>query len=159
MLWLSAVDCFGITSLLFWMLPKIRFILNWCWQWYDIGWNPTRQSAWLLIPDIKPHRGVLINVLPSINLDVVLFMQLRPTITKINDYGLDPGSGVCRNNRIVSIFNFIPKLSMFKRLTCSDMKSGQMMVMGGLLQDTSSSTQEGVSNCERDPSFRRIVPG
>lgn len=86
--------------------------------------------------------GVLINVLPSINLDKhTIAMQLRPTVTKISEYVNDPSVTFASGGTIESP---IPIVNVQEVDSVVDMKSGQLMVMGGLLQDSSTSSQEGV---------------
>lgn len=93
--------------------------------------------------DIKTvPEGVLINVLPSINLDKrVVSMQVRPTVTKIADYVNDPSVTFASGGTIESK---IPIVRVQEVDSVLNMKSGEIMVMGGLLQDSTNSTQEGV---------------
>lgn len=85
--------------------------------------------------------GVMINVLPSIDLERrTISMQVRPTITKIEDFVDDPVIGL--NGGTVP--SRIPVMNVQEADSVLNMKDKQMMVMGGLLQDTSKSTQEGV---------------
>lgn len=86
--------------------------------------------------------GVLINVLPSINLDKrTIAMQLRPTVTKISEYVNDPSVTFASGGTIESP---IPVVNVQEVDSVVDMRSGQLMVMGGLLQDSSTSNREGV---------------
>ncbi|HRK97480.1 MAG TPA: type II and III secretion system family protein [Alphaproteobacteria bacterium] len=122
----------------------------------DTTSDGTNQTVSLTVnSDIKTvPEGVLINVLPSINLDRrSVSMQLRPTITKINDYVSDPGVAYVAQQNSVDIESLIPVVNVQEVDSVLDMKSGQMMVMGGLLQDTSSSTQEGVPIASEIPVF------
>lgn len=95
--------------------------------------------------------GVLINVLPSINLDKhTVAMQLRPTVTKISEYVNDPSVTFASGGTIESP---IPIVNVQEVDSVVDMRSGQMMVMGGLLQDSSTSSQEGVPVASEIPIF------
>lgn len=96
--------------------------------------------------DIKTvPEGVLINVMPSINLDSrSVAMQVRPTVTKISDYVSDPGVAYVAQSNSIDIESLIPVVNVQEVDSVLDMKSGQIMVMGGLLQDSSVSSQEGV---------------
>jgi MSHA biogenesis protein MshL len=83
--------------------------------------------------------GILINVLPSINLDDdVISMQVRPTVSRITDTVADPGAAY------LGVDSNIPIVSVKEMDSVLRMKSGQMIVMGGLLEDRSDSTQNGV---------------
>lgn len=98
--------------------------------------------------------GVLINVLPSIDLDRrSISMQVRPSITKIVDYVPDPGVAFVASQNNIDIESSIPVMNVQEVDSVLNMKDKQMMVMGGLLQDSTSSTQEGVPIASEVPIF------
>ncbi|MDB2682951.1 secretin N-terminal domain-containing protein [Alphaproteobacteria bacterium] len=79
--------------------------------------------------------GVLLNVLPSIDLDRgTISMSLRPTITRITNNVPNP---------IVSSAN-VPEVNVQEIDSVMNMRSGQAIVMGGLLSDRTESRNEGV---------------
>ncbi len=79
--------------------------------------------------------GVLINVMPSIDLDKrMVSMQVRPTITKVDKMIPDP----------INAGNSIPQMNVQEVDSVVNMKNKEMMVMGGLLQDSTISSQEGI---------------
>lgn len=85
--------------------------------------------------------GVLINVLPSIDLDRgQVSMQVRPTVTRIDSFKNDPGVTFLN----AGIESAIPELNVQEIDSVVRMKSGQAMVMGGLLEDRSLAEQNGV---------------
>lgn len=85
--------------------------------------------------------GVLINVLPSIDLDHnQVSMSVRPTVTRIDSFKNDPGVSILA----AGIESPIPELNVQEIDSVVRMKSGQAMVMGGLLEDRSTSTQNGI---------------
>lgn len=85
--------------------------------------------------------GVMINVLPSIDLDRgQVSMQVRPTITRIDSFKNDPGVTFLA----AGIESPIPELNVQEIDSVVRMKSGQAMVMGGLLEDRAFSEQNGV---------------
>jgi len=85
--------------------------------------------------------GVLINVLPSIDLDRgQISMQVRPTVTRIDSFVNDPGVSILA----AGIESPIPELNVQEIDSVVRMKSGQAMVMGGLLEDRTTSTQNGI---------------
>lgn len=89
--------------------------------------------------------GVLINVLPSIDLDRrTISMQVRPTVTKISGYVSDPGVAFVSQSADLGIESKIPVMNVQEADSVLNMKDKQMMVMGGILQDSSNSTQEGI---------------
>jgi general secretion pathway protein D len=74
--------------------------------------------------------GVLINVLPSIDLDRgQISMQVRPTVTRIDSFKNDPGVSILA----AGIESPIPELNVQEIDSVVKLKSGQVMVMGGLI--------------------------
>lgn len=86
--------------------------------------------------------GVLVNVLPSIDLEnETISIALRPTITRIVGFESDPAISILTSNAIESL---IPELNVQEIDTVVKARSGQPIVLGGLLQDRVESTEEGV---------------
>jgi general secretion pathway protein D len=108
------------------------------------GTPPTRDTT--VDSQIKTvPEGVLINVLPSIDLDRnQISMQVRPTVTRIDSVKPDPGVAFVAATAGVDITSDIPELNVQEIDSVVRMKSGQAMVMGGLLEDRTSSEQNGV---------------
>lgn len=91
--------------------------------------------------------GVLINVQPSIDLDnQTISMAVRPTVTRITDYVNDPGVAfaVADAGLTQDITSPVPVVNVQEFDSVIQMNNGQPIVMGGLIQDRSSSTQNAV---------------
>lgn len=92
--------------------------------------------------------GVLVNVLPSINLDDrTVTMAVRPTVTRIVSTKNDPGVAFVvagLGGAAAGIESPIPELNVQEIDSVIKVNSGQGIVMGGLLQDRSTSVQAGV---------------
>lgn len=93
--------------------------------------------------------GVLINVLPSIDsANNSIMMQVRPSISKIVDEVADPGVAFVTANNNNSgddnLQSLIPVVSVKEIDTVVQMKSGQAIVMGGLMEDSTTGTQRGL---------------
>lgn len=91
--------------------------------------------------------GVLINVQPSIDLDNdTISMAVRPTVTRITDYVNDPGVAFAVADAGLSetIASPVPVVNVQEFDSVIQMNNGQPIVMGGLIQDRSTSTQTGV---------------
>lgn len=99
--------------------------------------------------------GVLINVQPSINLDdQTVSMAVRPTITRITSFVNDPGVAyVTQANNISGITSQVPVVNVQEMDSILKIHSGQTMVMGGLMQDRSQSTQQGLPVLSEIPMF------
>ncbi len=99
--------------------------------------------------------GVLINVQPSIDLDSrTVSMSVRPTVTRITGFVNDPGvayavalAGLGANN----ISSPVPVVNVQEFDSVIEMNSGQPIVMGGLIQDRATSTQNGVPVLDEVP--------
>lgn len=93
--------------------------------------------------------GVLINVQPSIDLDnQIVSMSVRPTVTRITEFVNDPGvafavadAGLPTAENITSP---VPIVNVQEFDSVIQMNSGQPIVMGGLIQDRTTSTQNAV---------------
>lgn len=85
--------------------------------------------------------GVLMNVIPSIDLDSrSVSLSLRPTITRIVAERQDPAVSFVAPE----IVSLIPELNVQEIDSVIKVNSGQAVVLGGLLQDRVESTTEGV---------------
>jgi general secretion pathway protein D len=95
--------------------------------------------------------GVLLNVIPTANPDTgEIVMVVRPTVSKITTTVTDPTVSLtlALNNGGVPAVpvpdNEIPRVALQEIDSILRMQSGQMMALGGLMEDENSVTQEGV---------------
>ena len=91
--------------------------------------------------------GVLINVQPSIDIDnQVISMAVRPTVTRIVDYVNDPAVTfvVADAELDEDIASPVPVVNVQEFDSVIQMNNGQAIVMGGLIQDRTQSTQNAV---------------
>jgi MSHA biogenesis protein MshL len=104
--------------------------------------------------DIKNvPEGVLVNVQPSINLDDrTISMAVRPTITRIVAQQPDPAvQYVTAQNNIDGVENLVPELNVQEIDSVIQARSGQPVVMGGLLQDRITNTDTGIPVISETP--------
>ncbi|MCK6418405.1 MAG: hypothetical protein L6Q57_05640 [Alphaproteobacteria bacterium] len=112
--------------------------------------DATTQETFKVTSDAKNvPEGVLVNVQPSIDLDTgTISMALRPTITRIMpDSPEDPGvvlAAAAAGFDLDGVSNAVPELNVQEIDTVVQMRSGQSIVMGGLLQDRISNDIDGV---------------
>lgn len=91
--------------------------------------------------------GVLINVQPAIDLDSqTVSMAVRPTVTRITDYVNDPGVAFAVANAAIpqAIVSPVPVVNVQEFDSVIRMSNGQPIVMGGLIQDRATATQNSV---------------
>lgn len=96
--------------------------------------------------------GILVNVTPSIDSDHgEVTMTVRPTITRIDDFVTDPGVAFAIAQigssltpaQLASLQSQVPNVSVQEFDSVIRMKSGEVAILGGLLQDRAQSTQNG----------------
>ena len=91
------------------------------------------------------------NVLPTINLDNnSITMQVRPTITRITDFIPDPGVALAGVTGVVSN---VPQINVQEIDSVLRMNSGEVAVLGGLLEDRNDSSQEAIPVLGELPVF------
>jgi len=100
--------------------------------------------------------GVLINVLPSINLDEQkISLAIRPTITNVDVFEADPAvplsialnsSGLTAEQAalVEGTQSLIPVVEVQEFDSVIELNSGQAIIMGGLMQDRVQSQETGV---------------
>ncbi len=96
--------------------------------------------------------GVLVNVTPSIDTakgEIVL--NLRPTITRVEDSVTDPAPKLIAPTSTVE--NKIPQLSVQEFDSVLKVRSGEAVVMGGLIRDSADNEQIGVPILGEIPLF------
>ena len=94
--------------------------------------------------------GVLINVIPSIDLDNgTISMALRPTVTTIESFVNDPGIAFVAEDTGLS--SPVPQVNVQEIDSVINIRSGEAIVMGGLMQDRVESQQSGVPGLSELP--------
>lgn len=90
--------------------------------------------------------GVLINVQPSIDLDnQTVSMAVRPTVTRITRTVEDPSvQFAAAANNIDGVSSNIPVVNVQEMDSVVSLHSGQAMLMGGLMQDRTDGTTNGI---------------
>lgn len=90
--------------------------------------------------------GVIVNVQPSIDLDRgTVSMAVRPTVTRIIDSKPDPAvQYITTTNDIEGVESLVPELNVQEIDSVIQVRSGQPVIMGGLLQDRIEGNQSGV---------------
>jgi general secretion pathway protein D len=95
--------------------------------------------------------GVIVTVQPSINRETdEISMALRPTVTRVVDVVNDPAVAIASNNTVVSQ---IPVVAVQEIDSVVTMRSGQVVVMGGLMHDSAVNRDEGVPGLGQLPGL------
>jgi general secretion pathway protein D len=96
--------------------------------------------------------GIMVTVMPAINLDAgEISLALRPTITRITGSVDDPSIALAllsadpANAAILNdVKSTVPQLAVQEIDSIIKMQTGQVMVMGGLMQDRNDSEEVGI---------------
>jgi MSHA biogenesis protein MshL len=87
--------------------------------------------------------GIIINVHPTVDLDTnEVTMNLRPSITRVVGQVDDPAVAYVAGT--TGLKNSIPVIAVREMDSVVKMRSGETIVMGGLMQDSNQSSQTGV---------------
>ncbi|MBI5889360.1 MAG: pilus (MSHA type) biogenesis protein MshL [Nitrosomonadales bacterium] len=103
--------------------------------------------------------GFTMNVTPEINDTDYVTINVRPTITRIIGYVNDPNPALanpCGNNlsgncSIASIVNRIPEIRTREMESIIRVNSGQIAVLGGLMQDEINNLSDGIPLLDEIP--------
>ncbi|MCS5597690.1 MAG: type II and III secretion system family protein [Alphaproteobacteria bacterium] len=104
--------------------------------------------------------GVLINVMPSIDLDTrEISLSVRPTITRIEDFVEDPGvllsaaQAEADGANVDGISSQVPIVSVQEMDSIISIPSGDVAILGGLLEDRTVSEENAVPVLGELPLF------
>ena len=98
--------------------------------------------------------GIILNLQPSINIETSeILMNVRPTITRANKYIKDPALEYIlqTQNPGISVTNEIPQIVVRELDSMVRIRSGDIMVIGGVIDQYRSNTDEGVPGVNRMP--------
>lgn len=107
--------------------------------------------------------GIILSILPSINLDTQeITLNVRPTLTRQVDTATNPQTGFLKSiaadaeaaAQIPDII--IPVIESREIDSITKVKSGGVMIIGGLMEDVSRNTEEGVPGAAEIPLFGNL---
>jgi len=90
--------------------------------------------------------GFMMSVIPYVGGDDEIILNIRPTISRILRFVNDPNPVLAANN----ISNPVPEIQVREMETVLRLSSGQVAILGGLMQDTAS------SNTDQLPGFGSV---
>lgn len=121
----------------------------------------------------KAPVGILLSLQPTINKETdEITLSVRPTLTRVTQYVVDPSFpiqvAVALNNltlssasqdlidKIKNTDSKVPQIETRELDSILKVKSGQVMVIGGLLEDKISNTDSGVPGISQVPLFGNL---
>ena len=107
--------------------------------------TPGTRDTYTSTPNVVPE-GFVMNVTPQISAGDIVTLSVRPSITKITGYAVDPNPAffpaVGSNQQNPQ--NLIPQIQTREFETVLRIPSGQTAVLGGLMQDTFDEQRAGL---------------
>ncbi|OGA27843.1 MAG: hypothetical protein A3I01_17875 [Betaproteobacteria bacterium RIFCSPLOWO2_02_FULL_65_24] len=89
--------------------------------------------------------GFIMNVTPQIGEADTVLLNLRPSLTRVVSFVADP-------NPLLVIPNLIPQIQRREMESVIKVNSGQIAVMGGLIQDSVNDTEDTLPGVNRTPA-------
>ncbi len=84
--------------------------------------------------------GLVMSVIPQINDVDNITLNIRPTISRITGYAVDPAPRLANSN----FDNLIPEIQVREMESLLQIANGQMVVMGGLMQNKADKKTSGI---------------
>ena len=91
--------------------------------------------------------GFVMSVTPQINQNGNVSLNVRPTLTRILGFVIDPAPRLLK----VDFDNLVPELHVSEIESLLEVADGQTVVMGGLMQDRSKKQRDGIPGLSRIP--------
>lgn len=97
--------------------------------------------------------GIILTLQPSINVDSgEITLMVRPTLSRVTNFVSDPAVAfLASQGGGLNIENQIPVVEVRELDSILKLKSGQVMVIGGLMEDSSTNTDTGVPGISAVP--------
>ena len=111
----------------------------------------TSPATYTTTPNVVPE-GFVMSVTPQIGENDVVNLSIRPTITRIVDFVIDPNPDLR-----TTVQNRIPVIQTREFETMLRVPSGQTAILGGLMQDSFVAKRDGLPVLSRIPIFGDAV--
>ena len=101
-----------------------------------------------------PHSvsvGLVMSVTPQISETGEVALVVRPTISRIIDFKNDPTPLLVDKNLSAPLTNPVPEIQVREMESVLHVNSGQVVVLGGLMQDTVQTSRNGVPGLAQIP--------
>ncbi|WP_051534833.1 type II secretion system protein GspD [Deefgea rivuli] len=95
--------------------------------------------------------GLVMQVTPQISESGAISMSVRPTITNVSGYVADPVVAILAAQNNTPVQSLVPELQVREFDSTLKIASGQVAVLGGLIQDKQMNKRQGVPGLSRIP--------
>lgn len=117
------------------------------------------QPVYTTTPHTVPV-GVVMSVTPQISEGGMVSMTVRPTISRVTGYKTDPNPALALINKDLSqqdrIQNLVPVVQVREMESVLQVNSGQTIIMGGLMQDDTARSRDGLPVLSRPDGWGAI---
>lgn len=113
--------------------------------------NLSLQTAFTTTPNVAAE-GFMMSVLPQINDADTIVLNVRPTIRRRVGFANDPNPALT-----AATPNLIPIFETRELDSILRIQSGQTAVLGGLMQDSASNTEDGIPGVSRIPGIGELL--
>ncbi|MFT4726147.1 MAG: MSHA type pilus biogenesis protein MshL [Granulosicoccus sp.] len=96
--------------------------------------------------------GLVMNVTPQISADGAVMLNVRPTLSRILGFVNDPNPELA----LANVQNGVPEIQVREMETMLRVQSGQVAVIGGLMQETSEKDNVRLPGLGRIPFFKHL---
>jgi MSHA type pilus biogenesis protein MshL len=113
------------------------------------------ESANDIITETEIHTvpvGLVMNVTPQISSDGAVMLNVRPTLSRILGFVNDPNPELA----LANVQNGVPEIQVREMETMLRVQSGQVAVIGGLMQETSENDNVRLPGLGRIPFFKHL---
>jgi general secretion pathway protein D len=100
--------------------------------------------------------GFMMSVLPQISEADTVVLNVRPTVRRRVDFAADPNPALVNANPALSRQNLIPVFETREFDSILRIQSGQLAVLGGLMQDSSSTVEDTVPGLSSVPFIGQL---
>lgn len=97
--------------------------------------------------------GLVMNVTPFINSENEVILNVRPTISRILNFAQDPGPALAGQTQIQ---NLIPEIQVREMESVMRVRSGEVAIIGGLMQNKVDKRNTGLPGVGRLPLLGKI---
>ncbi len=119
----------------------------------DISQNQL-QTVQVFTTTVNPYSvGFVMSVTPQISDSDRVLLNIRPTITRQIGSAIDPNPALVQLN----ITNTVPLLQTRELESMLHVQSGQIAVMGGLMQDEVEQVEDGIPGLNRVPGINQVL--
>lgn len=95
--------------------------------------------------------GIIMSVTPQINDNGNITLNIRPTVTRITGFAIDPVPRLLAGATQQNFDNLIPEIQIREMESLLQVRTGQTVMLGGLMQDTKDKNSNSVPFLSRLP--------